>query len=160
MADDQAKSPDMVPAAHVVAGLAQSISEDGRAMLLFQLEDGGRFAVTMPVEGLKPIRSMITDLIVAAEKRGVHSGMVHFLQPRQYQVGHSDHLRGAVVITFDPNAEGEIAVLLRNEDGLKLGTAITRDVLPRMTEKERRDAMRGESPIIAPPRPPLIVPGR
>ncbi len=160
MADQSSENSEseMVRAAHILEGISQSVSTDGEAaMMVFKIADGSRFAVTIATGGLKALRAMVNDLIGQVERRGLSPGMVSFKRPREVSIGHSDHIRGAAVLCFDPNTDEELAVLVPDQVGMAVADGWTKDILSRMTEADRRKMMTRQS-ILPAGRPRLIVP--
>ena len=149
-------------AAHVLEGVSQSLSTDGQAaMLVFKIAGAigfDKFAITVATGGLKSLRAMVNDLIDQAEKRAAGKSMVPFKRPQDVSVGHSPHLRGCVILTFDSGRETEAAYLMPDQIGLEIGTAMTKDVMSRMTEADRRKMMARSAPVLMPPGPKIIFP--
>ena len=161
MNDNQSADPEseMVRAAHILEGLSQSISTDGKAaMMVFKIADGSKFAVTCETGGLKALRAMVSDLIAQAERRALSPGMVTFRSPREVQIGHSDHIRGAAVLCFDPGKDEELAVLIPDQVGMAVAEGWTKDILSRMSEADRRKMMT-RAHILPAGKPRLILPG-
>jgi hypothetical protein len=158
---DQTQEPEgeMVCAAHILEGVSQSISTDGEAaIMVFKIADGSKFAVTIATGGLKVLRAMVSDLIAQTEKRQLSSGMVTFRRPAEISIGHSNHIRGCSVISFDPGKDSEIAFVIPDQVGMAAAEGWTKDILSRMTESDRRKMMTRNS-IFPAGRPKLIVPG-
>lgn len=159
---------ELVRAAHVVGGVSQSINDKGIAVAVFNIADPAkpltdkptRFAITMTPEMLPVVRQMLTDLIAAANRMTIGRHLMFYNRPKNIEVGHDDNLRGACIISFDPRTQEEAAYLLRNDDALNIATGIQEDVLPRMTEPERRKWKQSQHKIVPVPRPTLIIPGR
>lgn len=159
MDEQPAPETEMVRAAHIVEGISQSISTDGKAaMMVFKIADGSKFAVTVETGGLKALRAMVTDLITQADRRELNVGMVSFHRPQEISVGHSPHARGCAILSFDAGTDQEIAVLIPDGVGLGAAEAWTKDILSRMTEADRRKMMTRQS-ILPPGKPRLILPG-
>lgn len=161
MNDNQNAEPEgeMVRAAHILEGVSQSVSTDGKAaMMVFKIADGSKFAVTIETGGLKALRGMVNDLIAQAERRELTPGMVTFRRPREVSVGHSDHVRGAAVLCFDPGTDEELAVMIPDQVGMAVAEGWTKDILSRMTEADRRKMMTRQH-IMPAGKPRLILPG-
>ena len=162
MSDELKSEPEseMVRAAHILEGVSQSISTDGEAaMMVFNIADGSKFAVTIATGGLKALRAMISDLILQAERRQLAPGMVSFKRPRAVSIGHSAHFRGASVLMFDQGTDEELAVIIPDQVGIEAAEGWTKDILSRMTETDRRKMMTRHS-ILPAGKPRLIVPGQ
>ena len=152
---------DRVRAAHVLACESYSISAEGIAMMVFRIpeESGGRFAVTLPVTGLKALRTLVTDLISAAEKRDLTAGMVSLHRPRDVTVGNLYDVRNSVVAQFNSGAEDEIGFLMHDDLGLDLAEGLQQNIYGRMTDKERRERLAKKSKVLTAPKPRIILPG-
>lgn len=141
---DQTPIPHQAPCYAITSGLATSISTDGTtAMLVFAVDGGGKVALTMPTDGLRALRTMANDAMVASGKR---AGNQTFKRPQAFQVGHSDQVRNHVAIWFDPNTQDESVYLVADQDALRLCQSIGHDI-----------GSRNAALAIAKPR--LILPG-
>lgn len=153
-----------IRAAKVTKCESYSISAEGQAMMVFRIDQGPppgeKFAITLPTTGLKAFRSMLNDLIAAAEKRELSGGMVAIHRPREVTVGNSVHLRGCVALIFNPGAEDETMNLLPDNLGLDVAEAMQKDIYSRMTEAQRRAHITAKSQLLTSGRPTIIIPGR
>lgn len=150
---------EMVRAAHVQKFVSYNITAEGRAILVFEIEGGDKFALTVQVNALKAFRSMVGDVITAAEKREHHSGMAAIHQPREVNVGHSSTLRGVALIQFNPGADDEAVFGLPDAIALNIADALEKNVISRMTDQDRRRHMMGKSRVLQAPKPKIILPG-
>lgn len=132
---------DAVRSIHVTAGTGTSISTDGTtAMLEFTMPDGGRVGLTLPIAGLAGLRTMCNDLVAAARKRDVGAGNVAPRFPNSFSVGHSDQIRGAVMMMFDQDTPQELVVAMRDQPAADFADAIRTDIAGRSGGALRRPA--------------------
>lgn len=156
----QVQPPDAVPAAHVTDCVARSISQDGTtAMMVFKIADGSRFALTVPVAGLAALRSLINDVCDDADKAKLHRGMAQMKRPQNFEVGHTDQIRGHVVVSIDPRLASEQLFVMPDEAGLQMADMLQKDILGRMSPADRAARAKNAKPFLLPQRT-LIVPGR
>lgn len=160
-----APGQEMLPGIHIVKGLRQSLSNDGRnAMMVFEIardtDGNSRAAVTCGVDALRPLRGMVHALVLAADRMSRAAGMISFEKPGEIGVGHSTDIRGCVIMTFNAGAENEISYLIPDEIALGVADGLRNDVLSRMSEDDRRKMMTGAGALMLPRAPKLIVPGR
>jgi len=156
---DQPNTGETMPAAHIVECVSRSISTDRTtAMAVFKIADGTKFAMTLPVGGLKQLQTMVNDMVADAQKAEINPGMVAIKRPKGFAVGHSPNMRGCVAITFDPETEAEAIYVLRDADALQLNKAIGADVFGRMTDAERRKTFGAQSGLLRPGASKLILP--
>lgn len=157
-----ADQDELVRAARVLKCLSYSIGATGECMMVFEIDKGDgatdKFAITMPVTGLKAFRSMVSDLIRTADNRGLNTSMAAIHYPSEVEVSNSSHVRGAVLLTFNPKADDEAIFALPNEIGLNVAEAMQKDIFPRMTEAERRSHIAKKSSLLSTSRPALILP--
>jgi hypothetical protein len=165
----QPEQPDerTVRAVHIDTCLSRALSTDGKSsMVVFKIDDGTDFAFTCPVDKLPQVRTMINDLICEAVQRNIGPTNIHFRRampnkPLNFSVGHSDELRGAVALIFEPNTEDQIAYLIADQEALMFAEAIEKDVFTRMSMADRRAMMQKKAPMIIQPggsRGPLLRP--
>jgi hypothetical protein len=151
---DQMNGDDAATAArkfHILYGDATSISTDGTiALLAFTCADGEKLIVTMPSQGIAQMRQMISDLQDTAKARGVGHGNVAPILPRDFAVGNSDQMRGAVLVLLNRDAPDERVFALTDKSALELADALKQNVLDRMTPQERARAIAGPSKLIIP----------
>lgn len=160
---DKQDSPagESLPAAHIVECVSRSISTDRTtAMAVFKIADGSKFAITLPVGGLKQLQSMVNDMVAAAAKLELNPGMVAVKRPKGFAVGNSPNMRGCVAVTFDPETEAEAVYVMRDADALTLVKAIGADVMGRMTQSERLKTFGAQSALLRPGVPKLVLPGQ
>ena len=154
---------DLVRAAHIQQCLSYSISAEGVAMMVFRIAtqnptDDSRFAITLPVAGLKAFRTLISDMIAVGEKRGMSTGMATIHEPRSVNVGHIDAMRNRAILSFNTDADDEAVFALPNDVGLSVAEALQKDIFARMTDEERRAHIVKQSRLLGPSRPKLILP--
>lgn len=165
--DDESKKPvnsEAIPAAHIVKGEATSISTDGtRGMLVFTIEDGSRFAVTVDVGGIAAVQSMVADLARQARSRQLGIGNVPLRYPKEFAVGSAPEIRNHVAVRFDPDGEIEEMFMLPDTMAQALAAMIEKNVLSRMSMADRRAALAAKSPGLVLPGLPggkkIILPG-
>jgi hypothetical protein len=159
---DQPETPPegAIPAAHIVEGVARSISKDGTtAMMVFKIADGSQFAVTVPLPGLSALRTMVNDLCDAADKSKLGRGMVTMKRPHTFTIGHSDQMRGHVLMQIDPQMAEEIIFIWPDEAGLQMADLLQKDIFGRMSPADRAARAKNQKPFLMPQRT-LIVPPR
>lgn len=155
-----AQPMDAVPAAHVTECVARSISKDGAtAMMVFKIADGTRFAITVPVAGLAAFRTMVNDVCDDADRAKLHRGMAQMKRPRTFEVGHTDQIRGHVVLSIDPQSASEEIFVWPDEAGLQMADMLQKDIFGRMTPADRAARMKNQRPFLLPQKT-LIIPGR
>lgn len=135
---------------HVTGYASHSISTDGTtAMIVLEIASGGHFAITLPVDHLKAVRSGFTQLIdMAAHKTG--NSMPKF--PNNMSVGFSDDIgnvtapngnsipwRDCVLVQFDGGSDNEALYVLTKKDGLTFADNLKTGVMKRLTPAERRE---------------------
>lgn len=127
------REPRRVPTVRVVCGTGISISEDGtEAALEFELPDGDKFMLALPVERIASLGSMAAALATEARKRGIAPGNVAPRYPQSFSVGHTDRIRGAVALIFEPEMPNEEVFVLRDQSALQLIEAVEKDIKGRM----------------------------
>lgn len=85
-----------------------AISDDGQhAMLVVDQGHDDKLAITCPVSTLKHLQACVGRLIELAEKKDLGTGMTPVLKPGNYMVGHSDQIRGCLILNFDPETANE-----------------------------------------------------
>jgi hypothetical protein len=149
-----------IPAANVKECVARSISKDGAtAMMVFKIEDGTQFALTVPVASLGKFRSMVNDVCDDAQKSQLGTGMVQMKRPHSIEIGSSDQIRGHIAITFDRDMPEETIFLMQDAMGLDVSDAMQKNIFGRMTPEDRRARMARSGQILA-PKKTLIIPGK
>jgi hypothetical protein len=159
MSDVNGKSPapTSVRTFHLVEGQATSVSTDGTvALLMFKCSDGEQLSLTLPSIRIAQLRGMVADLTDTAKKRGVGVGNVAPLLPRDYAVGNSDAMRGAVLLMFNRDAADERVIALTDASAMQLSKAMRDNVLERMSPQERAKTIAG---LTLPAASKLILPG-
>lgn len=158
---DNQETAERVPAAHIMECVSRSISTDRTtAMAVFKIADGTKFAITLPVGGLKQLQSMVNDMVAAAEKLDLHPGMVAIKRPKGFAVGNSPNMRGCVAITFDPETEAEAIYVLRDEDALNLCKAVGADMVGRGVGIDKLRGGTAQGALLRPGQHKLIIPGQ
>lgn len=160
MSEPETQPTDSIPAAHVTDCVARSISHDGTtAMMVFKIADGTRFALTVPVAGLAAFRSLVNDVCDDADKAKIGRGMAQMKRPQNVEVGHTDQVRGHVVIAIDPRLPSEQILLLPDEGGLQMADMLQKDILGRMSPAERAARVKNAKPFLLPQRTLIVPPG-
>lgn len=164
MPDEQKPADEMIRGIRIMQCLGFQISppvgdnQVGEAVLIFTIEDKSKFAVTLPVVGMKALRSLIGDVCDAAEREGLANGMVVQKFPHEVTVGHTALQRNCVAIIFNPNMRDEQVFVLPDKIGLEIADALQKDIFSRMSDKDRRDRMMATAKIFGPPKRKLILP--
>lgn len=149
-----------IPAANVVECIARSISKDGtKAMMVFKIEDGTQFALTLPVGALAIFRSMVNDVCDDADKAKLGTGMVQMKRPHTIEIGSSDQIRGHIAITFNRDMPEETIFLMTDAMGLDVSDAMQKNIFGRMTPEDRRARMARSGQMLM-PKKTLIIPGK
>lgn len=163
MTDD--KAPRSI---HITGYASHSVSTDGTtAMIVFEIADGGHFAITLPVEHLNAVRTGISALIDKVVNRGGNA-LPRFLT--RFDVGHSDDIgsvklqngnsfawRDLVILRFDGDTEDEVTYIFTKKDGLQMADALNGNIKPRLTMQERREWLTKET-LKLPQKKGIIVP--
>ncbi len=136
--------------AHVVKVIATAIStDDTTAVVKFQLSSGDEFDLTCSVDVLASFRLAVRDLLLELRRRSVGAKNVPPIFPKTVQVGHSDAVRGTVMLMFDQETPDEAIYCVPDKVALGFAEAIRQNAVARMTPQNRAKVL-GQKLIILP----------
>jgi hypothetical protein len=94
--------------------VAYSVSTDGTlALMAMRTPENQQIEIVLPVHNLKHFRSMVNDLVSAADRQNMAPhGQVMLKYPRTAEAGSTSDVRGHVVLRFDDGLVTEQIMLL------------------------------------------------
>lgn len=144
-------STDYAKHEHITQVSRVSMTPDGSdCMIVLDQSDDDKFALTFPTRALKQIQASIGRLIEIAEQRDLQPGTAPIQKPGSFQIGHTDQIRGHVIVNFDPGTPNEKIFAILDADAVRMCQNIQGNVLARSS--------RPPSQRIVPPRTKLILP--
>lgn len=160
-ATPDANNTETVHSLHLVEGLSQQLSTDGKmAMLIFLLPNGQKFGITMDLKFIAVLRGMVHKVGKLAEAVQQGAKAVTFAVPRELNVGFAPDFPNHTAIMFNPGAEDESCFMIQDATAMQMAAHVTQQVLSRMTPAQRAQAIAAErNKIIPAGRPGLILPG-
>ena len=125
-----------IPAAVVSASevSAYSISEDGTtALIQFKDDDDQLVALTLPVNKLGSLLSVVVNARRLADKKDIPAGHVQFTVAQSYSVGNVSGYPNSVLLGFDGGLVTEAMIIIDDKPAMGMAEAIKSNVLKRVT---------------------------